>query len=230
MRQLRPLSLELSSLVGLVRDRRGVGAVEFALVLPVLLLLYIGCFDVSEKIMATDKAAYASETVAELVAEQTTTTAMTNTQLSAIMTAATATMAPFPTAQLKVTISAIDLTVRANKTCCDATVRWSYTQGGTLRPCKVILTQGANSAAPTPTTIPASIGTPPALLVLAGTQPTALIISDISYTYSPVSPAIVPTLTSPILRTMYTYPRTLGQVTLATPLAPPSGQSGAVCS
>lgn len=56
----------------LARDKRGVGAVEFAIVTPILIMAYIGAFELSLGFTVSGKVARASSTVADLVAQQST--------------------------------------------------------------------------------------------------------------------------------------------------------------
>ncbi|WP_083854184.1 TadE/TadG family type IV pilus assembly protein [Sinorhizobium sp. CCBAU 05631] len=53
----------------LSHDRRGVGGVEFALVAPLLIMAYIGAFELSVGLNVVRKVARASSTVADLVSQ-----------------------------------------------------------------------------------------------------------------------------------------------------------------
>ncbi|MBP1887937.1 TadE/TadG family type IV pilus assembly protein [Sinorhizobium mexicanum] len=61
----------LGSLSALVRDRRGVGGVEFAIVAPLLLMLYLGAFEISLGFTVARKVARASSAVADIISQQT---------------------------------------------------------------------------------------------------------------------------------------------------------------
>jgi Flp pilus assembly protein TadG len=54
----------------LSHDRRGVGGVEFALVAPLLIMAYIGAFELSVGLNVVRKVARASSTVADLVSQE----------------------------------------------------------------------------------------------------------------------------------------------------------------
>ena len=73
MRYSRALSLcrpGLNSLRRLLRDRRGVGAVEFAIVAPLLIAAYIGAFELSLGFTVARKVARASSTVSDIVTQE----------------------------------------------------------------------------------------------------------------------------------------------------------------
>ena len=112
----------LSSLAG---DQRGVSAVEFALLLPLMLTLYLGVVEVSQGIGADRKVTMTARTIADLVAQ---TSSISNSDMTNSLNAATAVMAPFPDSKLKVTVTRVDIDANGN-----ATVAWSDTKNGTAR-------------------------------------------------------------------------------------------------
>jgi Flp pilus assembly protein TadG len=105
-------------------DRRGVSAVEFALMLPLMLALYLGTVEISQGISAQRKVTLTARSVADLVSQ---TQNVANTYMTNTLNAATAVMAPFPDSKLKVTVSSIS--IASGK----ATVSWSDTKNGTAR-------------------------------------------------------------------------------------------------
>jgi Flp pilus assembly protein TadG len=107
----------------LTRDARGVSAVEFALVAPLMIALYLGCVEVSEGVAADRKVTLVASTVANLVAQS---TALSASDLSNIFDASTAIMAPYSTSNVQITVSC--LAIDANK---NVTVKWSETRNGT---------------------------------------------------------------------------------------------------
>lgn len=63
---------ELSKIFGAFgRDRKGTGAIEFAIIAPLLIMTYIGAFEVSLGFNVARKVARASSTVADIVTQQT---------------------------------------------------------------------------------------------------------------------------------------------------------------
>lgn len=107
------------------KDRRGVSAVEFAMLLPLMLTLYLGGVEVSQGISIDRKVTLTARTVADLVAQVATIdTAGVNSALGA----ATAIMAPYPDSKAKVTVSVVDIDSNGN-----AKIKWSNSKGGTAR-------------------------------------------------------------------------------------------------
>ena len=53
----------------LARDSRGVAAVEFALLLPILLLLYFGVVELTQGVMTQQRANHVAATVGDLVSQ-----------------------------------------------------------------------------------------------------------------------------------------------------------------
>jgi Flp pilus assembly protein TadG len=110
------------SLRRLARDKRGVSAVEFALVSPLMIGLYLGCVEISDGVASDRKVTLVAATVANLVAQS---TALSATDMSNIFDASTAIMAPYSTTAIKITVSC--LAMDANK---NVSVKWSETRNG----------------------------------------------------------------------------------------------------
>jgi Flp pilus assembly protein TadG len=142
----------LQSLAG---DQRGVSAVEFAMVLPLMLTLYFGVVEVSQGIAAQRKVTMTARTVADLVSQASN---VADLYMSNSMDAAVAVMAPFPDSKLKVTVSSIEIDANGK-----ATVSWSDTKNGTAR------AKGSTVTLPT------------ALVVTKS----SLIWSEVEYAYTP---------------------------------------------
>lgn len=87
-----------------ISSRSGSVAVEFALIAPILLLLFIGVFEAEEAIRADMKVSTAAQTMAMLVAIQSSVTA---TQMSDYCTAAGYVMAPFSSGSLKIAVASV---------------------------------------------------------------------------------------------------------------------------
>ncbi len=218
---------------GFGQDCRAVAAVEFAIVFPVALLLYIGAAVVSDAVMTGRQLSLATRTLVDLASRQPTSSqatstpapsnALSSTTLSAMMNGVQSLMYPKPTGTLKMTISAIDVTNNAQNLCCSVLVRWSYTQSGVLRPCNTQLT-GTTSTRPTLTQIPA--GLLPVGTYLA--QPLSYLVADTSYVYQSAFVGPMLSFAPAMSRSHYMMPRMIGQV-VAGPISPNGNQSGHVC-
>lgn len=116
---------------GFARDQRGVSAVEFALVAPVMIGLYFGCVEVSDAISVDRKVSLAAAALANLSSQTTTISA---TEMNNIFDASSAIVAPYDVGKMKMTITCIS--IDANK---NATVKWSETRNGTVKSGNVTL-------------------------------------------------------------------------------------------
>jgi Flp pilus assembly protein TadG len=158
------------------RDRHGVSAVEFAIIAPMMVGLYLGSVEISNGIGIDRKVTLTAGAIANLSAQVAT---ISSDDMTDILKAGTAIMAPYSTGPLKITISCIS--IDGNKT---AKVKWSETKNGTKR------------------STGSTITLPPALDV-ANTQ---LLFSEVSYAYQPtIGYAITGKLT--LSDTMYMSPR-----------------------
>jgi Flp pilus assembly protein TadG len=107
------------------RDRRGVSAVEFALLLPVMLTLYIAGTEISTAIAIDRKVTITARTVTDLVSRSTT---VSTADMSDILAAAAAVVAPYSSANTAFTVSQVKIDNNGN-----ATIDWSCTYQGTAR-------------------------------------------------------------------------------------------------
>jgi Flp pilus assembly protein TadG len=136
-------------------DKRGVSAVEFALLSPLMIGLYLGGVEISEGISVDRKVTLAAGAVANLAAQV---SSISSSDMTNIMNAASAITAPYSTTPLKITVSCISIDKDKK-----ATVKWSETRNGTK------LASGSSI-------------TLPSALSVANTQ---LLFSQVSYTYTP---------------------------------------------
>ncbi|HEY0437995.1 MAG TPA: TadE/TadG family type IV pilus assembly protein [Phenylobacterium sp.] len=86
------------------KNESGVAAVEFALVAPVLILLYCGLAELTMAMMAERQAAHSASVVGDLVAQSIN---MNATQMTDIFHVGDAIMKPFSTATLKIRVSSV---------------------------------------------------------------------------------------------------------------------------
>jgi Flp pilus assembly protein TadG len=104
------------------RDRRGVSAVEFALVAPMMIALYFGCVEISDGVAADRKVSLTAAALANLVAQS---TSLSATDMNNVLDASTAIIQPYSASNLKMTVSC--LSIDANK---NVTTKWTATRNG----------------------------------------------------------------------------------------------------
>ena len=152
IRLTRAFADRISRLAG---DERGVSAVEFAMLLPLMLTLYLGSVEVSQGISADRKVTLTARTIADLVAQV---TSINNTEMNNSLNAATAVMTPYPTSNLKLVVTSVKIDAEGK-----ATVDWSDAKNGAAR------AKGSSVTVPTALNMPNS----------------SLIWSEVQYTYTP---------------------------------------------
>ncbi len=140
---------------GLAADQRGVSAVEFAMLLPLMITLYLGVVEISQGVAIDRKVTLTTRTIADLASQV---SSINNADMTNILNATASVIAPYDTSKLKVTVTAI--TIDANS---KATVAWSDTLNGTKR------------AVGSTVTLPAALNVPNSTLIW----------SEASYNYKP---------------------------------------------
>ncbi|MBZ9698024.1 pilus assembly protein [Mesorhizobium sp. ESP6-5] len=132
-------------------NRRGVAAVEFALIAPILLVMYFMTMEASQAIETSKKVSRVGSMVADLVTQQPT---IAKVDLDAIMKIGTLTLQPYNRSVPDITITAIQVTTDATP---QVLVVWSR---------KVVNgVNGVGATAGTATTVPASLRVPGTFLV-----------------------------------------------------------------
>jgi len=138
-------------------DCAGFSAIEFALVMPVMLALYFGIVELVQTVMADWQVAEVSSTVTNIVTQYTTISA--STQMPDVLGASSQIMASYSTAKGGIVVSCITIDNSGN-----ATVTWSQALNATPR------TTGAAMALPAALDIPN----------------TTLILGEANYSFSPI--------------------------------------------
>lgn len=105
----------------LYRDNRGVSAVEFALIAPLMLVLYAGLTEVCQAMIAERRAGHVASTVGDLVAQAET---VSTSELTDIFKVGKTVMNPFDPSSLKQRVTSI--TADPNKV---TKVDWSRGSG-----------------------------------------------------------------------------------------------------
>jgi Flp pilus assembly protein TadG len=139
-----------------ISSTRGIAAVEFAMILPVLCVLFLASFDGGRAIATYMKVRSATYALAAMTNQYTT---IASSDMTSILGAASVVMAPYSTATPNVTISQIQIDSKGK-----ATIEWSANQGGTAR------TVGSTMTLPTNIDVASSY----------------LIFAEISYSYTPM--------------------------------------------
>ncbi|HYD44804.1 MAG TPA: TadE/TadG family type IV pilus assembly protein [Phenylobacterium sp.] len=103
----------------LIKDVRGVSAIEFAFVAPVMILFYLGMAELTMGLMAERRSSHAASAIGDLVAQS---QALTNADVDDIFEIADELVKPSPVATLKSCV--VSIQADANGT---AEVRWSRT-------------------------------------------------------------------------------------------------------
>lgn len=142
-------------LSGFARDKRGVSAIEFALILPLMLALYFGGVELTQGIIVDRKVKMTARTVADLVSQVAT---INNTGVDEALGASTAILAPFSTANATVIVSVVSIDNNGN-----AKVVWSRANKGSAH--------GTGASV----TVPDALKTPS----------TSLVWGEASYDYTP---------------------------------------------
>jgi Flp pilus assembly protein TadG len=142
-----------------VRDRRGVSAVEFALLAPLMIALYLGCVEISDGVSADRKVSLVAGAVANLSAQVTT---ISTTDMDNILDASSAIIQPYSSGNLSVVVSCLNIDGSNN-----VKVKWSATRNGTARSAGSSYTFESVSSA----------------LNVANTQ---LILAEVTYNYTPI--------------------------------------------
>ncbi len=161
----------------LARDVRAVSAVEFALILPIMVTLFLGGTELSQAISVKRKSVLVNRTIADLTAQY---TSISSATMNIIFGAAAAVISPYASGKLKIVVSGVSV----DPVTLVAQVKWSCGWQATARAIDSTLT------------LPTGLNTAGSWLVFAET----------TYEYTPpVGYAIVGML--PLKDTMYLRPR-----------------------
>jgi len=140
---------------GFVDNADGVAAVEFAMILPFMLALYLGSIELGNAMAVQFKTALATRTLADLTSQY---VIIDNSTMSGILNAASTVIAPYSGSSMVVTVT--EITTNSSG---QGTVTWSDSLNGTAH------------------TVGQSITLPTALQIAN----TSMIWSEVTYPYKP---------------------------------------------
>lgn len=137
------------------RSERGVAAIEFAFILPLMLTMYIGGLTISQGIAVDRKVTLLARTLGDLTAQF---NVVTDADVSNIFDAAATIMTPYPSAPAKMVVTSV----------------WTDDKGTT----KVDWSVSRNGTAPKSGT---AVSLPPGLAA----KNTSIVMATVDYTYKP---------------------------------------------
>ena len=195
------VSPRLRRFTDFVRQDSGLAAVEFALILPILVILWFGGVELTQALSVDRRLNNLASSIGDLVARS---KIVTTADIDTIFDIAPGAMFPFcktetacNAAGLGMRITAVNINAAGN-----ATAAWSRGQGKTA----YTTGQSMNSV------VPATLRVPD----------TSIIVSEVYYTYSP-SVGYVLTGDVPLEDRMFFVPRLSDTVQLCTSNPPPTG-------
>ena len=167
------------SVAALARDRRGIAATEFVVIVPIMLVMFFGTVEFSSGIAVDRKVTLVARTLSDLTSQSTT---VASTDTANFFAASTAILTPYSATPTKAAISELYV----NPSTLKATVQWNQTyQGATAR------------AVGSTVTIPSA-------LAVGGTY---LIFSEVSYLYTPTVGYVMAKAGITLSDVAYTRPR-----------------------
>ncbi|MDE1990936.1 MAG: pilus assembly protein [Rhizobiaceae bacterium] len=104
------------------RDESGIGAIEFAILFPVLLMLYLGAFEITVGLSVEKRVSRAAGSIADILTQQ---SSVTKSVLATMPSVASAILAPYATTGMTLKITGVSIDSSSN-----ATVAWSWAQDG----------------------------------------------------------------------------------------------------
>jgi Flp pilus assembly protein TadG len=145
-----------SRIARMARDQRGVSAIEFAMIVPVLILLYVGTAEIGNALTIYRRTSQVAATAADLTAQV---RSVTKSDIKDIQSASGSILAPYSTEPLKIVLTSV-VADDKNKT----KVEWSCANKGTAR------TAGANFTLPTGLT----------------EADTSVLVAEVTYSFTPL--------------------------------------------
>ncbi|MGZ3321830.1 MAG: TadE/TadG family type IV pilus assembly protein [Xanthobacteraceae bacterium] len=165
--------------IDMLADRRGIAATEFAVIVPIMLVLFFGTVEFSSGVAVDRKVTLIARALSDLTAQtpppslNSTSATMTDTYLQNVFTASISIIAPYAPSPVKATLT--EIYVDSNQI---AKVQWSKSAiiNGDAATQATLMTSTLHQAGDVVTSI-----VPSNLLV----RQTYLILSEVSYLYVP---------------------------------------------
>jgi Flp pilus assembly protein TadG len=120
-----------SSALGLIGDRRGLAAIEFAMLVPIMLMMFFGVVEFSSGVAVDRKVTLMARTLSDLTSQS---ISVADSDLTNFFAASGAVMTPYDSAPVKATITELYIDPTTHK----ARVQWS--KGSSPRAAKTIVT------------------------------------------------------------------------------------------
>ena len=184
---------------GLLNDRSGLAAVEFAMIFPIMVVLYFGVVEFSSAIAVDRKATQVARTLSDLTSQS---MSVADTDIKSFGEAAKAIMTPYPPSPLVSSITEVYI----DKVSGVARVQWS--KGLTIGP-----TGDVSIAAAAPHNAGDVVTLPLSLVAAKGTF---VIWSEVSYKYTPAIGIMLASTGITFRDVAYTRPRLVLCVTYPT--------------
>jgi Flp pilus assembly protein TadG len=175
------------SAAGMLEDCRGIAATEFAVIVPIMLVMFFGTVEFSSAIAVSRKVTLVARTLSDLTSQSLT---VADTDMTNFFTASSAILTPYSPTPTLATLSELYV----DPTTHQARVQWSKT--GTINATGAVTLAPGHAA----TTV---IAIPPALAV-GGTY---LIYSEVSYLYTPTIGYVMARAGVTLTDTAFTRPR-----------------------
>jgi Flp pilus assembly protein TadG len=164
---------------GLIADRSGLAAIEFAMIVPIMLVMFFGTVEFSSGVAVDRKVTLVARTLSDLTSQSTT---VATADTANFFAASAAILTPYSSTPAQAAISELYV----NPSTLKATVQWNQTyQGATAR------------AVGSAVTIPSA-------LAVGGTY---LIFSEVSYLYTPAVGYVMAQAGVTLSDVAYTRPR-----------------------
>jgi Flp pilus assembly protein TadG len=148
-------------------DERGVAAVEFALLLPVMLTMYLGSVEVSQGLSADRKVVLLARTLGDLTTQK---SAVSTSTMDTVSAAGSVVLSPLKVNVALMRVTSVAISAPSSGVVNDATVCWTYVKG-TWSPAFAVGQQ--LDVTTVPTTLRTDIGS-------------SVVLAEVQYPYKPV--------------------------------------------